>query len=207
MKVTLIGSGNMAAGLAARLTASDHYVQIYGRNAAKAAAIAEKLGARAVDAAKAANADVIILATPYGNAIEALAALGDLAGKIVIDITNPLNPDFMSLSLGHSTSAAEEIARAVPGIRLVKAFNTIFAQVLQNGPEIAGTAVPVYVAADDAEAKRCVITLVRSMGFASVDAGGLMNARYLEPLGGLNIYFAFGAGLGTSIAPAWLKGS
>lgn len=207
MKVTLIGSGNMAAGLAARLTASDHYVQIYGRNGAKVAELADKLGVKPVDAAKATNADIIILATPYDKAVEALSGLGNLSGKIVIDITNPLNADFMSLSVGHSTSAAEEINRAVPGIRLVKAFNTIFAQVLQNGPKIADTPVPVYVASDDAEAKQTVTTLVRSMGFAPVDAGGLRNARYLEPLGGLNIYFAYGAGLGTSMAPAWLKGA
>lgn len=207
MKVTLIGSGNMAAGLAARLTASDHYVQIHGRNATKVAALADKLGVKPVEATKAANADIIIIATPYSNAVEALTGLGDLSGKIVIDITNPLPPDFMSLSVGHSTSAAEEIARAVPGIRLVQAFNTIFAQILQHGPEIAGTTVPVYVAADDVEAKRTVIALVRSMGFVPVDAGGLTNARYLEPLGGLNLYFAYGAGFGTSIAPAWLKGS
>ncbi|CAI9411158.1 Pyrroline-5-carboxylate reductase [Pleomorphomonas sp. T1.2MG-36] len=207
MKVTLIGSGSMAEGLAVRLTASDHYVQIYGRNADKVAALADKLGVKPVEAAKAANADIIIIATPYNNAVEALSRLGDLSGRVVIDITNPLTPDFMSLSIGHSTSAAEEIARAVPGIRLVKAFNTVFAQVLQRGHEIAGTAVPVYVAADDAEAKRTVTALVRSLGFAPVDAGSLANARYLEPLGGLNIYFAYEAGFGTAIAPAWLKDS
>lgn len=204
MNVTLIGSGNMAAGLAARLLAGGQSVQIYGHDAAKAQALAAKLGGKAVDAAGAASADILILATPYGAAVEALKALGDLSGKVVIDITNPLSADYMSLTIGHSTSAAEEIARAVPGVRLVKAFNTVFAQVLQNGTEIAGTQVPVYVASDDAAAKESVTALVHAMGYQPVDAGPLKNARYLEPLGGLNIYFGYGAGLGTAIAPAWL---
>jgi predicted dinucleotide-binding enzyme len=69
---------------------------------------------------------------------------------------------------------------------------------------LAGATVPVYLAGDDAGAKATVATLVRSMGFSAVDAGGLKNARYLEPLGGLNIYFGYGAGRGTSIAPTWL---
>jgi predicted dinucleotide-binding enzyme len=108
------------------------------------------------------------------------------------------------LTIGHSTSAAEEIQKAFPGAKVVKAFNTVFAQVIAGGPKLAGATVPVYFAGDDAAAKESVKSLIQSMGFAPVDAGALRNARYLEPLAGLNIYFGYGAGRGTAIAPAWI---
>ena len=93
----------------------------------------------------------------------------------------------------------------VPGARVVKAFNTLLAQVLAEGPAFAGGQVaPVFYAGDDERAKQTVRVLAESMGFAPVDAGGLKNARYLEPLAGLNIYFGYGAGLGTAVAPAWI---
>ena len=76
-----------------------------------------------------------MLATAYGEAVAALNAVGDLRGKAVIDITNPLTADYMGLTVGHSTSAAEEIAKAVPGAEVVKAFNTVFAQVLADGAD------------------------------------------------------------------------
>ncbi|WP_413723117.1 NADPH-dependent F420 reductase [Sodalis sp. RH23] len=204
MKITVIGAGNMAAGFVKQLTKAGHLVYIVGRDAGKSEALAKQFGAKTTEPAKAAGADVIILATAYGDAVNALRALGNLDGKVIIDITNPLSADYMSLTLGHVTSAAEEIANAFPGVRLVKAFNTIFAQVLAAGPELAGSTVPVFIAADDASAKETVSTVVHSLGFSAIDAGGLKNARYLEPLGGLNIYFGYGAGLGTTIAPTWL---
>ena len=110
----------------------------------------------------------------------------------------------MGLTVGHTTSAAEEIQKAFPKARLVKAFNTVFAQTLASGPSLGGETVPVYFAGDDAAVKETVKTLIQSIGFAAVDAGGLKNARYLEPLGGLNIYFGYGAGKGTAIAPKWI---
>ena len=152
----------------------------------------------------AAGDDVVIVATGYADAVAALRSAGDLEGKVVVDITNPLTADYMGLTLGHSTSAAEEIQRAVPGARVVKAFNTVFAQVLADGATLSGATVPVYFAGEDPDAKSTVQALIESMGFAAVDAGGLKNARYLEPLAGLNIYLGYGAGRGTSIAPAWI---
>ena len=110
----------------------------------------------------------------------------------------------MGLTIGHNTSAAEEIQKAFPAAKVVKAFNTEFAQVLAAGPELVGQTVPVYFAGDDSVAKDTVKALVQSMGFAYIDAGGLKNARYLEPLAGLNIYFGYGAGRGTAIAPPGL---
>jgi 8-hydroxy-5-deazaflavin:NADPH oxidoreductase len=206
MKITVIGSGNMGSGFVKRLAAAGHQVQVTGRNAAKAAALAGQYGASAVAPAQAAGSDVIIVATSYGDAAAALQPLGSLEGKIVVDITNPLTADYMGLTIGHTTSAAEEIAKTVPKARFVKAFNTIFAQVLAEGGNFGvGKVVPVFVAGDDAAAKASISEIARSIGFDAIDAGGLANARYLEPLAGLNIYLGYGAGLGTNIAPAWLR--
>ena len=127
-------------------------------------------------------------------------------GKVVVDVTNPLTADYMGLTVGHTTSAAEEIAKAVPNAHVVKAFNTVFASVLAEGASLGGgKTVPVFVASDDAPAKATVSEIARSIGFDVVGAGALKNARYLEPLAGLNIYLGYGAGLGTNIAPAWLR--
>lgn len=134
-----------------------------------------------------------------------MQSLGNIEGKTVVDITNPLTADYMGLTIGHTSSAAEEIAAAFPTVKIVKAFNTVFAQVLANGAQLSGgQQVPVFVAGNDGGAKQTVSTLAKSMGFSVVDTGTLKNARYLEPLAGLNIYLGYGAGLGTAIAPAWL---
>lgn len=206
MKVTVIGTGNMGSGFVKQLTRVGHQVVVTGRDLAKAQALAAAQGAEARPAAQAlGDADVVVLAVGYGDAPEALRALGNLQGRVVIDITNPLTADYMGLTLGHSTSAGEEIAKAVPGAHVVKAFNTVFAQVLADGPAFAnGATVPVFYAGDHDPAKQTVRALIESIGFEPVDAGGLKNARYLEPVGGLNIYFGYGAGLGTQIAPTWI---
>jgi predicted dinucleotide-binding enzyme len=164
-------------------------------------------GCVAVAAANAAaQAEVIILATGYADAAQALQSIGNVSGKVVIDITNPLTADYMGLTLGHSTSAAEEIAKTIPGAELVKAFNTLFAQVLADGADFGhGQSATVFVASDSERAKQTAKALAESMGFATVDAGALKNARYLEPLAGLNVYLGYGAGMGTSIAPTWIK--
>jgi 8-hydroxy-5-deazaflavin:NADPH oxidoreductase len=206
MKVSLIGSGNMSGAFAAQLVKAGHDVTVTSRNAATVAAVADATGAKVIASNRAADADVLILATSAGDAVPALKGLGDLTGKVVVDITNPLTADYMGLTIGHSTSSAEEIARAVPGIRVVKGFNTIFAQVLGAGAALPdGGKATVFLASDDADAKSAVTGLAQSMGFAVTDAGPLKNARYLEPLAGLNIYLGYGAGHGTAIAPTWVK--
>jgi hypothetical protein len=206
MNITVIGSGNMGSGFVKQLKKAGHDVRVTSRSAERTRAVAAQFGARAVDAKEAAAADVLILATGYADAVPALEALGSLQGKIVVDITNPLTADYMGLTIGHTTSAAEEIAKAFPGARIVKAFNTVFAQVLAEGADFGkGQVVPVLVAGDDAQARQTVSGIARSIGFDVLDAGGLKNARYLEPLAGLNIYLGYGAGLGTNIAPTWLR--
>lgn len=210
MKITVIGAGNMGSAFVSQLTRAGHQVSVTARDADKAARVAAaNPGARAVaTAGAAAGADAVILATGYTDAVAALQSVGDLKGRVVIDITNPLTADYMGLTLGHSTSAAEEIARAVPGVELVKAFNTVFAQVLAEGADFGnGQQVSVFVASDSERAKQTASAIAASMGFAVIDAGGLKNARYLEPLAGLNIYLGYGAGLGTAIAPTWVRKS
>ena len=207
MNITVIGAGNMGSAFVQQFVRAGHRVSVTARDSTKAQAVAAaNPGAVAVQPTNAATgADVVVLATGFGDAIGALKAIGDLRGKIVIDITNPLKADYMGLTIGHTTSAAEEISRSVPEARVVKAFNTVFAQVLAAGAAFAnGQTVPVYFAGDDAAAKATVSALIASIGFAPVDAGPLKNARYLEPVAGLNIYFGYGAGKGTSIAPFWL---
>ena len=208
MKVTVIGAGNMGSAFVKQLTRAGHEVSVTSRDGAKAAAIASaNPGAKAVPVrGAAAQADAVVLAVGYADAAGALDAVGALAGKVVIDISNPLTADYMGLTIGHGTSAAEEIARATPGAEVVKAFNTVFAQVLAEGADFgAGRRASIFVAGDSERAKQTARALAESIGFEVVDAGGLKNARYLEPLAGLNIYLGYGAGLGTAISPTWIR--
>lgn len=210
MKVLVIGAGNMGSAFVKQLHRAGHQVSVTARDTAKASALASQFsGVAAIPAEGAARGQsAIVLATGYAQAVEALRSVGDLSGAVVVDITNPLTVDYMGLTIGHTASAAEEIARAVPGAQVAKAFNTVFAQVLDAGPDFgAGGTVPVFVAADSEVAKQTATTLARSLGFDVVDAGGLKNARYLEPLAGLNVYLGYGAGLGTGIAPTWIRKS
>ncbi|WP_035058103.1 NADPH-dependent F420 reductase [Andreprevotia chitinilytica] len=206
MNITLIGYGNMGSGIAQRALAAGHQVTLAGADVAKAQEVAAKLGTGAATVATAvASADLVVLATPFGAAEDIVRSAGGFAGKVVIDISNPVKADFSGLAIGHSTSAAEEIQTLAPQARVVKAFNTVFAQVFAEGAEIAGRKVQVFVAADDAVAKATASEFAASLGFEAVDTGPLENARLLEPLGMLNITFGYKLGRGTGIAPVWLQ--
>lgn len=209
MKVGIIGAGNMGSAFARRLSAAGHDVAITSRDVEDARRVASDVGngVRAVSQGElAGSADVIIAATPYVQQGDALRASGELDGKTVIEISNPIKPDMSGLAVGLTTSAAEEVARAVDGAKIVKAFNTVFAQVLEKAPsESRARTVQVFFAGDDGSAKNQVRSLIESIGFEPVDAGPLSNARYLEPLGMLNIYLGHVAKLGTDIAPAMRK--
>lgn len=207
MNITIIGAGNMGAALARQFAAAGHRVRITGRHLEKAQAVAAGIsGVAALPTAQAVgDSEVIVVATGYADAVPALASVGPVAGRIVVAITNPLTPDYMGLTVGFNSSAAEEIAKAVPGADVVKAFNTLFAQVLAKGPTLAdGQIASVFFAGDSDRAKQTVKALIESIGFRPIDAGNLKNARYLEPLAGLNIYLGYGAGLGTGVAPTWI---
>lgn len=207
MKVAIIGTGNMGAGLASLLATAGHEVSIGARDLVKAAALAEQIGHGAVGggiAAAAKLADVVILALPFGAAAEAIKLADDLSGKVLVDISNPISPDYKELVIGHSTSAAEEIQKLAPQARVVKAFNTIFAQLLASESR-AGKTLQVFVAGDDAAAKASVSELAKSAGFEAVEAGPLSNSRFLEPIGEMNIHFGYFLGKGPSVAPAWVQ--
>ncbi len=183
MKVLVIGAGNMGAAFVRQLSAKGHTVRVTARDVAKAAPLAARYAnVQAVPAKGSSEGqDVVILATAYDDAISALQSVGNLQGKVVVDISNPLTADYMGLTLGHSTSAAEEIAKAIPGALIVKAFNTVLAQVLGQGANLAdGSQVTVFYAGDTASAKTVVQALAESLGFVTVDAGSLMNARIMH---------------------------
>lgn len=208
MNISILGTGSMASGLAVLFARAGHQVTLASRDPSRARAIAAGLGSTIQGGPLAGAADsagIVVLAVPFGAAADVIEAAGGLAGKIVIDITNPMTADFSALTIGHTTSAAEEIQKRAPAAKVVKAFNTIFAPVLQNGGRVAGQPATVFVAGDDAEARSAVVTLVESAGFKTLETGGLASARYLEPVGGLNIALAYGLGLGTDIAPTWQR--
>ncbi|WP_423228737.1 NADPH-dependent F420 reductase [Pseudaquabacterium rugosum] len=207
MNVSIIGTGNMGAGLAHAFAAAGHEVSIGARDAAKAAALAEQVGRGTIGGglqAAAQRADVIVLALPYGAVAEALAQMPDLAGKVLVDISNPITADFKGLVVGHTSSAAEEIQKLAPQARVVKAFNTIFAPLL-SAEGRKGQALQVFLAGDDDAAKARVAELARSAGFEPVEAGALSNSRFIEPIGEMNIHFGFFLGKGPTVAPAWVQ--
>ncbi len=126
----------------------------------------------------------MLLTVPYDEVGKVLAPVGaDLAGKTLVDLTNPITSDRRRLIVGHTTSGAEEIAREFPTANVVKAFNAVFAEVYQSqNAQIDGHAITVFFAGDTAGAKAQVRELIVRLGFDAVDAGPLENARYLEPL-------------------------
>lgn len=208
MNISIIGAGNMAKGLAARFAEAGHSVTIASRDGARAEAAARELGngVSSVPIATAAQAaDIVVLAVPYDAAGDVIEAGGGFAGKVVVDITNPMKADFSGLSIGHTTSAAEEIQKRAPQAKVVKAFNTIFAQVLQNGGQAGEQPATVFVAGDDKAARAAVVGLARSAGFETLETGALTSARYLEPVAALNITLGYGLGHGTDMAPSWQR--
>lgn len=203
--IAIIGLGSMGKGLAKRLAGKTELV-LASRDNAAATAFAATLpaGVTVLDQAGAiARADVVVLALPFDAALET-AANPALAGKVVVDISNPVKADFSGLAIGHTTSAAEQVQAAAPNARVVKAFNTIFAGLFEL-PAAQTANVPVFVAGNDEAAVAAVTAVATLAGFAVENTGGIDAARLLEPLGMLNIRFGYGLGHGTGIAPSWTK--
>lgn len=135
---------------------------------------------------------------PFGAVDEVVRTVGGaLSGKTVVDVTNAIDAE-MNLALGYSTSGAEELQKKLPGARIVKAFNTVFAQHMDSG-RLGEQPLTAFVAGDDAAAKATVVELARGIGFDAVDGGPLRNARLLEPLAYLNIQLGYVLGMGTQI--------
>jgi len=213
MNISILGTGNVGGGLAKIFSKTDHVIYLGSRDRATAQAKAKELNTettRPITGVTTAEAiqksKVIFLAVPFDGVVELLKSANvDLTDKIIVDVTNPLTEDFMNLTVGHDTSAAEEIQSAFPGAHVVKAFNTVFAQILHEGPDFGSQSVPVYVAGDKECAQSAVMKLVKATGFEAINAGILKNARYLEPMAEMNIQFGYVLGLGTQIAPAWIS--
>jgi 8-hydroxy-5-deazaflavin:NADPH oxidoreductase len=200
MNITIIGTGKMARGIATRALAGGHTITLVGHAAGKAESLATELqsaaqGGASVQAASTGtliNGDVVVLAVPYAAAASIVRQYGgQLADKIIVDITNPIDFNTMSPTVAPGSSGAEEIAKAAPaGAKVVKAFNTTFASTLVAG-QVAGQPLDVFIAGDDAEAKATVNQLITSGGLRAVDAGSLQRARQIEALGLLHMAVQF----------------
>ncbi|HAM50406.1 MAG TPA: NADPH-dependent F420 reductase, partial [Nitrospiraceae bacterium] len=154
----------------------------------------------------AAESEVVLLSVRWPHVAEAIQAAGSLQGKILIDCTNPLTPDMGDLAVGHTSSAAEEITKLAPGAKVVKAFNTAFAQIYQSDSRFFGSRLPtMFYCGDDSGAKATVAHLIKEAGFEPLDSGSLKVARYLEPLAMLVIQLGYGMGMGTNIAVSLIR--
>jgi len=173
--VSIIGTGNMGQAIAGVAGKGGHTVQLLGQS----------------DSATAVTGDIVVLAVPFPAVSAVIAERGDtLAGKIVVDITNPLNFEtFDSLTVSADSSATAEIAEALPASRVLKAFNTTFAATLAAG-SVGSLPTTVLIAGDDADAKSTLAGVITSGGLNAIDAGPLKRARELEGLGFLQITLA-----------------
>jgi predicted dinucleotide-binding enzyme len=202
MQITIIGTGNMARGIATRALAGGNTVTLLGTSADKAQALGAQLSGdvRAGTIGDPIEGDVVVLAVWYQVLGDVLGRYGDqLDGKVVIDITNPVDPQtFQPLNV-EAGSAAQEIAQKVPGAKVAKAFNTTFAGTLLEG-EVAGQPLDVFVASDDDDAKAVLRELAKDAGLRVVDAGPLAVARQLEGAGYLHM--AIQGELGTAYGSA-----
>ncbi|MFI5340454.1 MAG: NADPH-dependent F420 reductase [Candidatus Methylomirabilales bacterium] len=208
MNIGIIGSGNVGKALGETWLKKGHQVLFsYSRDLQKLRAYSAGLGGKA-SAGTPAEAvqfgEVILFAPPWPAVEDALRAAGSLTGKILVDCTNPLKPDLSGLAIGHTTSAAEELARRVAGTRVVKAFNTTGAENMKN-PQFGSQRATMFICGDDAAAKSVVSGLARDAGFEVVDAGSLSIARLLEPLAMLWIHLAYGQKMGTGFAFTLLR--
>jgi 8-hydroxy-5-deazaflavin:NADPH oxidoreductase len=175
--ISIIGTGNMGQAISGLAAKSGNTVELVNSS----------------DKDKAVTGDIVVLAVPYPSVAAVLAERGaQLDGKVVVDITNPVNFEtFDGLTVPADGSAAAEIAAALPSARVVKAFNTNFAGTLVSGT-VGGQTTTVLLAGDDADAKALLAGVVSAAGLRAIDAGGLNRARELEALGFLQITLAAG---------------
>ncbi|MGD8402709.1 MAG: NADPH-dependent F420 reductase [Anaerolineales bacterium] len=196
MNVTIIGAGNMGRGIGTRVATGGHSITFVDSNPETAERAAAEVKASAKNGAKVSTAnldeaelgDVVVLAVWYGTNIEVAKKLRDkLAGKVVVDIANPLNETFDGLATAPDSSSAEDLAKAIAsGAKVVKAFNTTYAGTLLAG-QVDGKPLDVFIAGDDAVAKAKVAQIVTDGGMRPVDTGPLSRARQIEGMQFLHI--------------------
>jgi len=180
--ITIIGSGNMASAIGTRAAKHGHTIEFMSRDTAKAQALADQIGSQATVGTFGATplGEIVILAVLYTGVLEVITKYGDaLAGKILVDITNPFNANASGLVTTAGDSASKQIAAATPeGTHVVKAFNTIFHDVLaQDKP------VDIFFAGDNAEAKAHVAEFLESLDVRPLDVGGIEMTSVLEWVG------------------------
>jgi predicted dinucleotide-binding enzyme len=184
--ISVIGSGNMASAIGALALRAGNAVEVIGRDAAKAAALARTLGDGATAGTWGAvpAGDIVILAVPFASAVPVVSEYGErLADKIIVDITNPFDASATGLAIPDGTSVAQLVAKAAPAsTHVVKAFNTLFRDVLA-----AGGPLDVFMAGDDEQAKASVSAFITSLGLRPRDAGDLRMAHWLEGAGLLSV--------------------
>jgi predicted dinucleotide-binding enzyme len=175
--ISIIGTGNMARTLGALAVKGGNAVEIIGRDTAKAAALAGALGATTGQFGEAPAGDIVIVAVRYADVVTVVTEYGEaLTDRVIVDISNPFNADADGLAIPGDTSIAREVAAVAPvNARVVKAFNTVFGHVLENGQT-----PDVFLAGDDAKAKADVSTFIASVGLRPLDVGGLNMAHWLE---------------------------
>jgi predicted dinucleotide-binding enzyme len=186
--ISIIGTGNMARTIGALAMAGGNTVEVMGRDQAKAADLAKALGGSATTGEWGAvpAGDIVIVALLSASVVPVVAHYGNaLAGKVIVDISNPFNSTADGLHHGQDTSIAQEVAKAAPAsASVVKAFNTIFRHVLEKGRPV------VFIAGDDAQAKADVEAFIKSLGLRPLDVGRLKMAYWLEGAGVLTMGLA-----------------
>ncbi|WP_424592471.1 NADPH-dependent F420 reductase [Bradyrhizobium sp.] len=200
MKIAVIGAGNVGSALGTGWAKAGHTIVFGVRDVNKAPlkALCERIGATAAPPAEAARqGDVVVLALPWNVAENAVKSLGDLKDKVIIDSMNPLamKDGALGLERGYTTSGAEAVASWLPGVKVVKTFNQVGAEMMMAGDRFPAPPV-MFLAGDDDGAKSTVAQLVRELGFEALDAGALRQARLLEPFAMVWINQAILRGLG-----------
>jgi len=184
--ITIIGSGNMASAIGTLAIKGGNTVEVIGRDQSKAAALASTLGNGATTGTwgAAPTGDIVILAVLFDSAVPIVSQYGDaLAGKIVVDITNPFNATATGLAVPDDTSVAQMVAKAAPAsTHVIKAFNALFREVLATGGRL-----DVFMAGDDAQANASVSAFIKSLGLRPQDTGDLSMAHWLEGAGLLSV--------------------
>jgi len=196
-KIAILGGGNVGGALGKKLGQKGHHITYGTRdpNSEKIKALLSQTpnSSASTNAEAVKAADVVILSTPWEATKEVILSAGDLTGKVVIDATNPLAK--MALAVGHTTSGGEQVASWAKGAKVVKAFNTIGYNIMEN-PESNGVKADLHIAGDDPEAKKIVANIAKDVGFVPLDVGGLTQARLTEPLAMLWISMAYAVGHG-----------
>jgi predicted dinucleotide-binding enzyme len=204
VRITIIGAGNMGRGIGSRAVAGGHEVEIVDRDPAEAEKLAAELGdsASAVEPGAPFTGEIVVLALYYPGIKDAAQQYADqLGGKVVVDVSNPVDTETWDrLATAPGSSSAEEVARLVPeGTPVVKAFNTTFARTLSAG-EVGGAQLDVLIAGDDTAAKEKVSRLVSDAGLRPLDVGPLARAQQLEQVGFFHISVQEPLGLGFASA-------